>query len=192
MQSDGFYIANFEYKNDNEEYVYIPIGDDNLLEGNNIIWIESEEGDHQPTLFKPGGGYFSVKFDGDWLSYTVNSLDEDHKVSSAANANSSSTKCQTTKSAAVTTGQPEEDLLQLDDLMVYPNPVTDKVNLRMKDIEKYKMLMLLDVTGRAHPITSIKTRSDRLEIDMSHLAAGPYFFRVIMEDTTRVIPVIKN
>ena len=85
----------------------------------------------------------------------------------------------------------EENLLELDDLRIYPNPVRDKVILTMKDLGNYKQIVLLDMTGRVHPITSIKTRSDRMEIDMSNLAAGPYFFRVIMEDSIKVVPVIK-
>ena len=130
------------------------------------------------------------------LRWTINSQGEDHKASNAASANSSSTKCgppapPTTKSAAVTIGLEEEDILELDDLLVYPNPVRDKVILTMKDIEDYKMLMLLDMTGRVHPITSIKTRSDRLEIDLSDLGAGTYFFRVITEDAAKVVQVIK-
>lgn len=204
IYNDGkvWYTANFRYKNDNTEAVYIPLGDDNYFnpQEGHIFYSVDEDGNkedilpNQPTLFDAGGGEFKVDFQGDELRWSVNSQGEDHKVSNAASANSNSTKCGpgSTKSASIAAGLPEEDLLGLDDLMVYPNPVTDKVNLRMRDIGKYKMLMLLDVTGRAHPITSIKTRSDRLEIDLSHLASGPYFFRVIMEETTRVIPVIKN
>jgi len=61
----------------------------------------------------------------------------------------------------------------------------------MKDIEKYKSLMLLDITGKAHPVTSIKKRSDKLEIDLSNMPSGPYFFRVVMEDSIELIQVIK-
>ena len=192
----NYFRANFGYKNDNAYDVYIPVGDDNLLEGGvDITFTDMDDKslEHQPELFESGGGYFRVYFYGDHLTWTVNSLDEDHKASHAANANSSSTKCQSAqKSAWVSTGMEEEEILALEDLMVYPNPVADKVNLTMKDIQDYEMIMLLDLTGKAHPITSIKKRSDRLEIEMSELAPGPYFFRVVLEDTSRVIQVIKQ
>jgi len=209
-QPGGIFIANFAYKNDNDDAVYIPVGPpDNVLDGGPYeegvsgiqliewrifeepewVWVEAE---HQPTVFQSGGGEFRVHFFGDELTLTINSLGEDHNVSNAASANSNSTKCNpNTKSASVATELEEEDILELEDLMVYPNPVTGKVNLVMKDIEHYKMLMLLDMTGRAHPITSIKTRSDRLEIDLSGLGAGTYFFKLMMEDATRVIQLIK-
>ncbi len=189
------FIANFAYKNDNDEDVFIPTGLNNLLEGE-IISITDITGtttlDHQPTLFEQSGGEFRVEFIGDELRWIVNSLDQNHKASNSASANSNSTKCNTQmKSAKVSTAMEEEDLMEMEDLMVYPNPVTNKVNLVMKDIQDYKMIMLLDVTGRAYPITNIKTRSDRMEIDMTNLPSGPYFIRVVMEDTTRVIQVIK-
>ena len=81
------YIANFEYKNDNNADVYIPVGVNNKLLGN------YEPKDAQPVLFKSGGGFFSVNFDGNKLSWSVSSREEDHNASMAANANSSSTKC---------------------------------------------------------------------------------------------------
>ena len=80
---------------------------------------------------------------------------------------------------------------EMQDLMVYPNPVSDKVNLSMKNIEHYKMIVLYDMAGKALPITSIKKRSDRLEIDLSQLPAGPYFMRVVMDENAMAIPLIK-
>ena len=82
--------------------------------------------------------------------------------------------------------------LDPDYLNVYPNPVVDKVHITMKDIENYKMIQLYDFTGRSHPITSIDKRTDNLEIDMSQLSAGSYFIRIIMEDTSRVVQIIKE
>ena len=82
--------------------------------------------------------------------------------------------------------------LDPDYLNVYPNPVVDKVHITMKDIENYKMIQLYDFSGRSHPITSIDKRNDNLEIDMTRLPAGSYFIRIIMEDTARVVRIIKE
>ena len=186
----NYYIANFEYKNENDVAVYIPEGVDNMLTGSGIDW-ENFEG--LPTMFEPGGGTFIAYFDGSELSWTVNSRDQNQKVSNSANANSSSTKCLTNvKSTQVSVEIMEEELVP-DQLLAYPNPVVNKVYLSMKDIENYKMIQLYDFTGRVHPITSIDKRADLLEIEMAQLSAGNYFIRVIMEDdSSRVVQIIKE
>jgi hypothetical protein len=143
-------------------------------------------------MFASGGGFFYVYFTGAELSWIVNSLDEDHKASNAANANSSSTKCKTNKKTASVAGAVEIKELDPDYLNVYPNPVTDKVHITMKDIEHYKMLMLYDFAGRSIPITSIVKRSDNLEVDMAQLPAGYYIFKIVMEDSSRVVQIIKK
>jgi hypothetical protein len=80
----------------------------------------------------------------------------------------------------------------LEELKAYPNPVADKLHLSMKDIESYKMILLYDLSGKSYPITSIVSRTDLLEIDMATLPSGPYYIRVVMEDTSMVVPVIKQ
>ncbi|MDF1576263.1 MAG: MBG domain-containing protein [Bacteroidales bacterium] len=187
--SPGYFVANFEYKNENDVTVYIPLGDDNLLTGSGI---DRENSDPVPSMFNPGGGSFRVFFDGTELSWTVNSRDGDQKVSNAANANSSSTKCKNNqKSAAVSSGIQEEPPAG-DELLAYPNPVTSKVYLSMKDIQNYKMVSLYDFSGRSFPITSIDKRNDKLEIDMEQLSAGHYLIRIVMEDGPRVVQIDKK
>jgi hypothetical protein len=113
-----------------------------------------------------------------------------------ANASSSSTKCTgNPKSASVSASVFADDDAQLpvsDQLIAYPNPVNEKVYLSMKDIENYKMIQLFDYAGRSYPISSIDRRTDHLEIDMEQLSAGNYFIRVIMEDSSRVVQIIKK
>jgi len=186
----NYYIANFEYKNENDVAVYIPEGDNNILTGSGIDW-ENFEG--LPTMFEPGGGTFIVYFDGSELSWTVNSRDQNQKVSNSANANSSSTKCQTNIKSAQASVEIVEEELDPDQLVAYPNPVVNKVYLSMKDIENYKLIQLYDFTGRVHAITSIDKRADLLEIEMAQLSSGNYFIRVIMEDdSSRVVQIIKE
>jgi len=186
---DNRYKANFAYKNDNDVAVCIPEGEDNKLTGSFISW---EDGQVLPTIFEPGGGTFYVYFDGSELSWLVNSLDEDHKASNAANANSSSTKCKKNTKAALAAIAIEEEDLELDKMLVYPNPVRDKVHITMKDIEHYKMIMMYDIAGSAHSITSIDKRSDKLEIDMSKLPPGFYFIKIVMGDSSQVVQLIKE
>ena len=120
-------------------------------------------------------------------------MDGDQKVSNAANANSSSTKCKGNdlKGAAVS-GEIVVDEPDPDQLVAYPNPVIDKVHVTMKGIENYKAIKLYDFAGRMFPITSIDKRTDNLEIDMAALPGGHYFITVVMEDTSRVVQLIKK
>jgi hypothetical protein len=187
--SPGYFVANFEYKNDNDVAVHIPVGPDNLLTGSGIDW---ENSDLQPTSFEPGGGSFRVYFDGTELSWTVASRDEDHKVSNAANANSSSTKCKKNLKSATVDTNLEEELAGPDELLVYPNPIIDRVHLALDGIENHEMIVLYDLTGKSHAIKSIMKRTNLLEIDMTEMASGPYFIRIIMEDSSISVPIIKQ
>jgi len=185
----GIFIANFEYMNNNDVTVHIPVGPDNLLEGTGIDWAQVE----QPTAFLPGGGSFVVFFDGTELSWTVSRRDNKRKVSNAANANSSSTKCNNNlKSAAVSVGVEEEPEFNFEDLRVYPNPVVEKLHVALNGIEEYKAIMIYDMAGNVYPIESIEKRSNLLEIDMAALSPGAYFIRIVMKEDSKVVTVIKN
>ena len=183
-----YYVANFEYKNENDVAVYIPLGDDNLLSGSGIDWAAS---DAVPTMFEPGGGSFVVFFSGS-LSWIVNSRDGDQKVRNAANANSSSTKCKSSHKAAQVETDIEEEEFDLDQIVAYPNPVVDWVSISMMGIEEYKMISIYDLAGKSYPLTSIQKRADHLEIDMTHMPSGQYLVRIVMEDAARVVQLIKD
>ncbi len=185
----GYYVANFEYQNPNDEVIFIPVGPDNLLTGTGIDWDNS---DPQPTMFLPGGGTFRVFFDGSELRWFLSSQDKNKVVSNAANANSNSTKCGGgTKAAAVSTSAGE--ILAADpELKAYPNPVADKLYLTMEHIDRFEMILLYDLSGKSYHITTTVNRSDLLEVDVASLPAGPYYIRVVLEDTSMVVPVIKR
>jgi len=184
------YVANFSYKNDNSADVYIPVGVNNLLSGNYA------PKDAQPVLFKSGGGSFNVNFDGKTLTWTVASTEENHKVSMAANANSSSTKCgATAKSAMVTAPDTimesvKSEVLPID-LIAYPNPVTDIVNISMQGIENYETVKVYDFSGKSQPVTFRAKNADLLEIDMSALSPGRYFVSIGFKTTYKTFTVIK-
>jgi len=195
---DDTYIANFEYKNDNDAEYFISVGENNRFESlDDLEFFESYPNvpmESQPTLFKVGVWEFQVKFSSDdEIRWTLTSADKDQKSSNATSASSSSTKCTgNLKSAAVATGIEEEEVLDPDQLVAYPNPVDDKLYISMKDIEHYNRIVLYDFAGRSVPLISIDQRSDHLEIDMGHLPPGHYYIRLEMEQTTRVIPIIKE
>ena len=183
------YIANFEYENKNDADVYIEAGTvDNWLEGGGI----DPEILYQPSMFFAGGGTFMVYFDGTELSWSVTSIESNHKVSSAANANSSSTKCPPdTKSASVSV-KGEKEIAGPDQLQVYPNPVNGWLHITLKGLEDYEMITLLDLSGRSYRVTSVQVRSDLVELDMNSMSPGSYVVRILMKDRVIMVPVIKN
>ena len=186
----GLYIANFEYENRNDAAVYVPIGPDNLLSGSGINWGAS---DPQPVMFVPGGAGFVVYFDGSELSWSVSSLEEDHKVSNAANANSSSTKCKNSSFKSAAAGNTDEELIVAPEkLHAYPNPGSGTLYLDLAGIEDYRIIELVDMTGRSHPVLSVKSRTNQLELDLSHLAAGTYFLRVVTDEHSGFVQVIRQ
>jgi hypothetical protein len=156
--------------------------------------IDWENSDPLPTFFEPGGGSFKLFFQqGSDITWVVSSRSLFRDVTLWAYASTRSYECKGDgkKSATVTT-EVEEILPGKDELVAYPNPVGEKLYISMKDIEHYKMIVLYDFAGRSHPITSIDKRSDQLEIDMVHLSPGHYFIRIEMEDSTQVVPIIKQ
>ena len=189
--SDGYYVANFEYKNDNSDNIYVPWGPDNILIGDSIDW---EHSDLLPELFLSGGGSFHIFYwdTGTGISWEVSTLDKKQKVRNGANANSSSTKCTGNPKSASVSAEVGSEVPAPDQLLAYPNPVGEKVYLSMKDIENYKMIQLYDFAGRSFPINSIVKRTDNLEIDMAQLSAGHYFIRVVMEDSAKVVQIVKQ
>jgi hypothetical protein len=123
----------------------------------------------------------------------VNSRNGDQKVSNAANANSSSTKCKPSKkSASVFTDLEEEESIDREQLLAYPNPVTDKVYISMEGIENHKMLALHDLTGRLFPVSSMEIGTNKLEIDLRGMPSGHYIVRIVMRDGIRLVPLIKH
>jgi hypothetical protein len=185
----GYYVAHFAYSNDNDFDVYIPYGPDNLLEGSGINWDESED---VPELFFAGGGTFDVFFDGTDITWTLTSRKDAKTVRQAAGANASSTKCPTNQKSASVSTSSEEALLAVKALKAYPNPVMDKLYLTMEGIAHVEMIVLYDLSGKSYPMTSTVNRADLVEIDVAALPAGPYYIRVVLEDTSMVVPVIKQ
>ena len=187
------YVANFTYENRNSVTVHIPLGPDNLFTGSGIDWENAPP--EIPTAFLPEGGSFQVFFDGSELSWSVASRDQDQKVRNAANANSSSTKCKgnsNAKKAAAEVSVIEEDVPGAAVLKAFPNPVVNMVTIELAGIEGYQMVQIFDLAGKSHPVTPLVTRSDRLEIDMTRLSSGQYVIRIILEDRSEIVHIIKQ
>jgi hypothetical protein len=81
---------------------------------------------------------------------------------------------------------------EFTELTAYPNPVGDRIILGMTGIEDYELVQVFDQTWKSYPVSRLVTRSGRLEIDLTQLSSGYYFIRIIMKESTEVVPVIKD
>ncbi len=68
--------------------------------------------------------------------------------------------------------------LDLANLSVYPNPVTDKLNVDYK--ENISNLTVYDLSGRS--VKSLTTNNDNNSIDVSGLTSGTYLLKIETEN----------
>jgi hypothetical protein len=177
------YIANFKYTNDNASPVYIPIGADNIVSGSG-----SFNASQQPQAFLPGGGTFSVPFDGVKITWTVKSFNGNgHKSSSASSASSTSSKCR--KSAEAD----EQPVLNGSaEVVAYPNPVSDKLNINLEQIDgELKSVEIYDLYGKKFSATVISQGDETLEVNMTGMSSGIYFIRLNLGTYTKTLRIVK-
>ncbi|MFM7193255.1 MAG: MBG domain-containing protein, partial [Bacteroidota bacterium] len=188
---DGFkYLARFEYINNNTVTVFIPIGPDNFLNASGKFKALD-----QPEYFKPGGGAFNVKFNGEKLIWTVTSMDKTKKTAVATEASSNSTRCK--KGNGRDSGETTPAVKLNRELSAHPNPATDFIRISFpSDTEmntiKAEDLRLLDQTGRSTEVpVQLLEAENAAELDVRNLTAGMYMVRIRTENGYRTIRVIK-
>ncbi|MBT8385721.1 MAG: T9SS type A sorting domain-containing protein, partial [Bacteroidia bacterium] len=64
-------------------------------------------------------------------------------------------------------------------LAIYPNPVYDKLNIRVSSAENIKYIEVFDVTGK-RLLEKKKNLSD--SINFSNVRNGLYFIKIVLED----------
>lgn len=74
---------------------------------------------------------------------------------------------------------------------IYPNPTTGTINIQLGDIDGNVEVMVIDMTGR---ILSRETRMNptNVEMDLTGFASGIYSIKVISENNTSEVKVIKE
>ncbi len=179
--SGDYYIANYRYINPNEETIYIPVGDENLLTGTAPYTGEL------PFIFLPGENTFQIRFEGSGgktLKWELTSLDSTHKSSTTSNANANSNKCNSGNSGSESTSAP---------YIMYPNPLDgmlyiDQNNMELVTVDVFDIYGILYLTqtldGRNGPTTH--------EINMSACLNGIYFIRCTSGDDIQVYSVVKE
>lgn len=81
-----------------------------------------------------------------------------------------------------------------NDLLVeiMPNPSHDKVMIKMNQWNTATNVEIIDLNGKMHLSTQKQTSESSIEVDITNLVNGIYFVKVIQNNTTKVIKLIKN
>lgn len=81
----------------------------------------------------------------------------------------------------------------VNSISVYPNPVTDVVNIDFSNINHSNVeLQLYDISGRM-VISKIITSSDNTKMDLSKLSSGIYILKIVIEGVkSKSVKIIKN
>ena len=74
---------------------------------------------------------------------------------------------------------------------IYPNPTTGTINIQLGDVDGNVEVMVIDMTGR---ILSRETRMNptNVEMDLTGFASGIYSIKVVSENNTSEVKVIKE
>ena len=76
--------------------------------------------------------------------------------------------------------------------VVYPNPVTDKINIEMSDLTETSRISVMDLSGRFYQVTKLSQYNNHLELDLKSLPPGIYILRVYDDTYSRQFRIIKN
>lgn len=74
-----------------------------------------------------------------------------------------------------------------DDIVLYPNPVTDLITIKTTDKSEIKTISIIDMNGRVVYLNNIRNNI----ADLSFLERGSYIV-ILDDDKTKTFKIIKN
>ena len=152
---------------------------DLVVEGDNIKWYSSSS--HNPLDNKAGKlaaetplPLTTVLVDGTtyYASQTINGIESKERLAVTAKLN----------------GDLSTPDFVLPNFKLYPNPVLQ--NLTINNTSVIDEIEIYSVSGTT--ILSKKINSEHSEIDLSHVASGFYFLKVISEGQTKTVKIVKK
>jgi hypothetical protein len=174
------YTVTYRYENDNNDPVFVALGQDNNLTGPGFIGNMNE----LPTIFMPGSGTFEIDFNGQQLVWSLTSYEGTHKSSVSSASTSGSGECDAKLDGAYT---------------LYPNPVTSLYDFKLtitQNVAEVSTVYILDMYGRILKTdTGFNGSNDTVIIDMSdgnRYPGGMYIVRIVSQDQVRTYNIIKQ
>jgi hypothetical protein len=173
------YLAKFQYENDNNTTVFIPIGTSNSLTGSGVH-IGT-----QPEVFNPGYGTFELPFDGTTVTWSIKSYNNSSLTTVSKSASLSSTKCYSSSSR-------EESKNLFYNYNVSPNPTNGQLHVSIEGISLLTQeIAVYDLLGKAY-LLPITQDGEGLSIDCTILTQGLYILQVNHPDYKENIRFIKE
>lgn len=83
-----------------------------------------------------------------------------------------------------------EDDITGDSIILYPNPANSSINVELPSLKGLNTLIIINLNG--YEVFKIQLRERVSHIDISHLKSGVYFAKVIRDQCTEVIKLIKE
>ena len=192
------YTAYFRYENDNNVSLFIEA----MSEANRVIGT-SFDPSSVPFEFLPGSHQFPVPFVGE-IRYEVASFGSVHQTSQQVD--SEDLKGWICKPKDIVNGrtanlelegnnQPAADQQQFDqgNLGFYPNPVIDKLTVRVPENFGADDYELYSSTGIQHDIRAVfNSGASTVEFDFSSFETGLYLLKLNIEGTSAIIRVLRE
>lgn len=188
---NGFkYKANFAYENDNDFTVVVPIGDLNKIRGRGRFKED------QPTQFLPGGGKFSIYFDGSKITWLINNTGINQYSAMASEASSNSARCKnwpnTGHVANFSEAPGEVETTGTD--RIYPNPANQVVLLELNTEERLTpdQLYISSINGQRHTVSSMHAAGKfKWQLNIGQLPAGQYILIVQLKSGQKIFRFTK-
>jgi len=99
------------------------------------------------------------------------------------------TNCYTLK-VQLGTASRQEDLITAGNVTVFPNPATDKVTVRINELQGSAAIRVFDMYGRM--VMQQNTGQPLTQLDMSRLSSGLYLIRVMNAGKEEILKIVKD
>jgi hypothetical protein len=99
------------------------------------------------------------------------------------------TSCYTLK-VQLGTASREEELIFGNKFTVFPNPVTDKLNIKIDDLRGIAEIRVFDINGKL--LLQQRSTSINTQLDVSKLATGMYIIKVMNDGKESAMKVVKE
>lgn len=87
---------------------------------------------------------------------------------------------------------PKPQVKLLTDLLIYPNPFRDKIFIEKGKLNiSINQIIIFDIIGRTIFQKDVNT-SELVEIDVSDLLCGPYFIKIVSDESLIITKIIKH
>ncbi|MBK6826005.1 MAG: T9SS type A sorting domain-containing protein [Chitinophagaceae bacterium] len=104
------------------------------------------------------------------------------------NGSNNASNCYTLRVQLGTASRTEE--LITEKVIIFPNPVTSKVNIRIDNLQGMADIRVFDMYGKL--VRQVRSATVNTEMDLSKLAAGIYLIRVKNGDKETMLKVVKD